>query len=620
MCISGVGRQGKDHALGAPTVFTKEQEDQIAGHIQDMEKALYGLTKFDVCKLAYDFAESLSINHPFNKVKQVAGNTWYYAFMKRHPELALRVPQPTSFARAAGFTREKVQRFYTLYNEQISQNNVTADRVWNMDETGVSTVHKPGKIVATHGIRHVAKVTSGEKDKTVTVACCMNAIGNYIPPLIIFPRKILNPNLMRGAPTGAIGGATESGWVDGEHFMKWLRHFVQHAKPSIERKHILIVDGHHAHKTLEVITYARENGIIIITLPPHTTHRMQPLDKAFFKAFKTTYPRECDRWMLENLGCKITYYDVSSIVNAAYVKTASVQKGVSGFRACGLWPFNDNLFTNDDFASESDEHTTEGLPATFENVHNVVNVDGVSLPEVVYEMELTDVVVEEISVVDNNVTNDKVPNECSALPTCSASEQNQPDNLEGAAVEVHVDTPLSTSDVKSLFHVPKKGTFKQKNQRRGEKAEVITSSPYQKFKLGQQKVPTSRRKRKSKDADAMLTGKVSNPPKKRKVQSKTKVKPAVESDKTKGGHRKQRISKSKFSVPWSQSTQELNNKIAIAQESGAQSGVKQQCLVCLGLHSADGRIWRQCQGCRPWAHEACTPLNVIPYVCHVCAI
>ena len=38
--------------------------------------------------------------HKFNKEKKMAGQEWLSAFMKRHPEIAVRLPEGTSMNRA----------------------------------------------------------------------------------------------------------------------------------------------------------------------------------------------------------------------------------------------------------------------------------------------------------------------------------------------------------------------------------------------------------------------------------------------------------------------------------------------------------------------------------------
>ncbi|KYQ49924.1 hypothetical protein ALC60_10945 [Trachymyrmex zeteki] len=48
--------------------------------------------------------------------------------------------------------------------------------------------------------KEVGALTSLERENLITVVICMNAVGNYIPPLIIWPRKNIKLELMDNAP------------------------------------------------------------------------------------------------------------------------------------------------------------------------------------------------------------------------------------------------------------------------------------------------------------------------------------------------------------------------------------------------------------------------------------
>ena len=48
-------------------------------------------------------------------------------------------------------------------------------QVYNVDETGICVVHKPGKVFSAVGRKHVYSLTSGEKGKTHTVVVCVSA-------------------------------------------------------------------------------------------------------------------------------------------------------------------------------------------------------------------------------------------------------------------------------------------------------------------------------------------------------------------------------------------------------------------------------------------------------------
>ena len=54
------------------------------------------------------------IPHGFNRVSNMAGKTWYWKFMMRHPEIGIRQSEATSVARASGFNNKAVGRYCTL--------------------------------------------------------------------------------------------------------------------------------------------------------------------------------------------------------------------------------------------------------------------------------------------------------------------------------------------------------------------------------------------------------------------------------------------------------------------------------------------------------------------------
>ena len=142
------------------------------------------------------------------------------------------------------------------------------------------------KVIAQKEKHVVASITSGEKGVTTTVLVAMSAISSFIPPMFIFKRKRMKDSLLDNAPPGTIGGCSDNGWITTALFEKFIKHFVHHVKCSLSDKVLLIFDGHKTHtKNLKLIEYAREKGLILLSLPPHTSHKLKPLDRSFFKPF-----------------------------------------------------------------------------------------------------------------------------------------------------------------------------------------------------------------------------------------------------------------------------------------------------------------------------------------------
>ena len=112
-----------------------------------------------------------------------------------------------------------------------------------------------------------------------------------------------------------------------------------HASKTNEQ--LIVIDGHHSHKTLEAINFCRDNGIHLITLPPHCTHKMQPLDCTFFKPLKVGYNTAASNWMLSHQGRRISFFEMAGIFATAYNFTANIDKAINGFRCSGLYPINE---------------------------------------------------------------------------------------------------------------------------------------------------------------------------------------------------------------------------------------------------------------------------------------
>lgn len=82
--------------------------------------------------------------------------------------------------------------------------------IYNMDETGVTTMQTPKQIVIEMRKKQVGSVTSAERRELVTVACAVNATGNAAPPMFIFPCVRFKDHFIRESPAGSIGHATKS--------------------------------------------------------------------------------------------------------------------------------------------------------------------------------------------------------------------------------------------------------------------------------------------------------------------------------------------------------------------------------------------------------------------------
>ena len=332
-------------------IFSDEEELALESYLKTAADIYYGLTPYETRKFAYEFAKKNNKSVPASwNTKLIAGKDWLGYFLKRHPALSIRTPQATSLSRATSFNKHNVSLFFDNLKTVYLRHNLSPGDIWNVDETGLTTVHVPTRVIARRGIKNLGKITSAERGALVTVAVAISALGNMVPPFFIFPRVHYKEHFIRGGPVGSDGDTNSSGWMKEDNFRKFAKHFVKYAKPSKENPVLLLLDNHDSHLSIEVLNYFKENGVIILSFPPHCSHKLQPLDRTVYGPLKKYYNQASDNWLASHPGKTITIYDIPELVKISLPLAATIDNIQSGFRVTGISPFNDNIFPESEFS------------------------------------------------------------------------------------------------------------------------------------------------------------------------------------------------------------------------------------------------------------------------------
>lgn len=175
---------------GTRQVLSDAIEKSLCDYVLKASKIFHGITITDLRRLAYCVATANNVTKlpPTWEQEHMAGVEWARGFLSRYNQLSLRTPEATSVQRMANFNRHTVNAF--MDNLENILNRVPTfgpEQIWNLDETGVTTVQRPSKILAQKGTKQVGAVVSQERCTLVTLCCAVNAIGNYIPPLLRLP-------------------------------------------------------------------------------------------------------------------------------------------------------------------------------------------------------------------------------------------------------------------------------------------------------------------------------------------------------------------------------------------------------------------------------------------------
>jgi hypothetical protein len=77
----------------------------------------------------------------------------------------------------------------------------------------------------------------------------------------------------------------------------------------------------------------------------------------FYGTLKAAFNRECDLYLMRCAHEKITHYELAELFNKAYLRAATMEKGISGFKATCVCPLNPEMFVEIYFELDEDVNT-----------------------------------------------------------------------------------------------------------------------------------------------------------------------------------------------------------------------------------------------------------------------
>jgi hypothetical protein len=99
---------------------------------------------------------------------------------------------------------------------------------------------------------------------------------------------------------------SQTGWTNDELRREWLvgvfdRYTKAKARNGRDMR-LLITDGHSSHVNMGFLDWCEQHRIIVAVFPPHSTHRVQPLDVSLFSPLSTAYTQQLVQWMVKTQG------------------------------------------------------------------------------------------------------------------------------------------------------------------------------------------------------------------------------------------------------------------------------------------------------------------------------
>ena len=286
-----------------------------------------------------DMANSLRSARNLDQV----GSNWPSTFVKRQPELQVRFNRKYDYKRALCEDPAIIRAWFQLVERMKAKYGIQDKDTYNFDETGfmMGMISTGAVVTASERRGRPKSVQPGNREWT-TVIQGINAMGWAIPPFVIFQGKhhlsawYKEPSL----PQNWVIAVSTNGWTTNELSLQWLKHFDTHTKARTTGAHrLLIVDGHESHESLEFQQYCKEQKIVVLCMPPHSSHLLQPLDVGCFAPLKKAYSRQAED-LIRNRITHITKVEFLPCFIRAFKAAITPSNIQGGFRGAGLVPFD----------------------------------------------------------------------------------------------------------------------------------------------------------------------------------------------------------------------------------------------------------------------------------------
>nr|CAI5817822.1 unnamed protein product [Callosobruchus analis] len=315
--------------FGPKPILSQEEEKILVDWVLESHKKGFPRRKEDLWVSVKVFLDEKPRPNPFKD--NMPGEGWYKSFLKRHPALSERVPEPVTSA-SARVSESDIRKWFL-------------DKVFNADETCFLLCPKNKAVLAPRGARNVYEVDNAPAKSNITVLFTLSAEGGVTPPFIIYPYKRLPSSIASSVPDNWGIGISKNGWMKAELFFEYIANVFHRYLVSKGTKFLIIlfVDQHSTHTSYQLSDLCSKLNIILICLYGNSTRILQPADVSTFKPLKSYWKKGVLEWRRKHYSEALTQERVAPILKTVienYIKPDIIRHG---FRATGLFPWNTDV-------------------------------------------------------------------------------------------------------------------------------------------------------------------------------------------------------------------------------------------------------------------------------------
>lgn len=333
------GRVAPGSRSGPAQLITTAEEELLVEFSLYMSKHGFPLTKQQLVSFASTIYKRQHRRVAFSKL----GQTWWLNFRKRQEKnITIQPADSVVRGRTLCVRKEAVDQFFRLLATILDAHGLRDKprQILNCNETSFQLGRKKASLAKTSSLGY--RPAPGLRDH-ISVLACFSAAGEDIPPFIVYSKAYPGGVCYKTqGPPDALYGWSDSGCINTDLFKKW---FLKHLLPRApkERPLLLIFDGHKSPINLEVVEAARKQAVILLCIPSHCSHVLEPLDTGLFALLKRRFAAVAGDGSTLDAHFAVSKKEFTSVFKETYSVVKEVE-GVEmvkeGFRKCGLYPLN----------------------------------------------------------------------------------------------------------------------------------------------------------------------------------------------------------------------------------------------------------------------------------------
>ncbi|KAF6528230.1 hypothetical protein HZS61_008880 [Fusarium oxysporum f. sp. conglutinans] len=326
--------------------LSKQQEQDLVTYIRKL--SLRGIPP--TLSMIRNFAQDIA--------KIEVGKNWPYSFVQRHRnEIDCTWFDGFDIARRRADNASRYRAYFDLIREKIDKYDILPQNTYNMDEKGflLGVINRTKRVFDVNAKRQ-GKLLGASQDGNrswITFLACICQDMTSLPPFLIYqgkPGQVQDTWLTDFDPEhqSAFFSTSETGWTSHELGKEWLigvfDRFTKAKARNGRDYRLLITDGHSSHINMDFLDWCDAHRIIVAVFPPHSTHRLQPLDVSLFGPLSTAYTNRLVQWTSKTQGLTgLSKREFWVLFWGALEASFTPENIASGWRRTGLKPFDPDV-------------------------------------------------------------------------------------------------------------------------------------------------------------------------------------------------------------------------------------------------------------------------------------